>query len=302
MDLQRIVMLVLQGSILLTVFGFGLHATGADMLYFVKQPKRLLLSLLSMFVIMPVLAVALAFTFNFKPPVEIALVALALSPVPPLLPNRETRAGGHTGHALALLATAALLSLVVIPVALRILRQFVAQPLNMTFGAVALLALKTVLLPLLAGIVVHRLAPGLARRIDKPIALIAKLLLAAGALAILVSSLPAIATLIGNGTLLVFVLFVLIGILVGHVLGGPRQEDKIVLALSTASRHPAIAAAIGMANYPQEKLVPAAVLLYLVISVLVALPYMVWQRKRQARETASRPHTDDPAKQQRRAA
>ncbi len=249
------------------------------MLYLMKRPARLLVSLVAMFVIMPTMAVALALVFDLRPPVKIALVALAISPVPPLLPRRETKAGGHAGHALALLATAALLSVVVIPGALRILRIFVPQPLDLSFGTVALLALKTVLLPLLAGLVVHRLAPSLAAHIEKPIALIATVVLSAGALVILGTTLPAVGAIIGHGTVLVFVLFAVVGIAVGHSLGGPADEDRVVLALSTAARHPALALAIGTANYPGQKLVPAAILLYLLVSVIVSFLYIGWTRK-----------------------
>jgi bile acid:Na+ symporter, BASS family len=42
-----------------------------------------------MFVIMPIVAVALAMAFELLRSVEIVLVALAISPIPPLLPGRE---------------------------------------------------------------------------------------------------------------------------------------------------------------------------------------------------------------------
>jgi BASS family bile acid:Na+ symporter len=52
-----------------------------------------------------------------------------------------------------------------------------------------------------------------------------------------------------------------------------------VLALSTASRHPGVALAIAHANFPDEKLAPAAVLLYLIVSGIVSLPYLRWNRR-----------------------
>jgi bile acid:Na+ symporter, BASS family len=73
-------------SIFLTVLGMGLAATWNDATYLVRKPALLARSLLSMFVVMPVVCVCAALLFHLPPPVRVALVALAISPVPPLLP------------------------------------------------------------------------------------------------------------------------------------------------------------------------------------------------------------------------
>jgi bile acid:Na+ symporter, BASS family len=48
-------------------------------------------------------------------------------------------------------------------------------------------------------------------------------------------------------------------------------------------RHPAIAIAIAQANYPDQKLAPAAILLYVLVSVIAAAPYLRWTKR--SRET-----------------
>ncbi len=83
-----------------------------DVLYVIRRPAPLARSLFAMFVVMPVVAAALAYLFGFKHAVEIALVALAISPLPSLIPKRLVKAGGKAPYALALLATVALLSVV----------------------------------------------------------------------------------------------------------------------------------------------------------------------------------------------
>ena len=71
-----------------------------------------------MFVVMPVLAVALDKAFDFRHEIEVALVALSLSPVPPLLMKKEDKAGGSQSYALGLLVTMGVLSLAVVPLAM----------------------------------------------------------------------------------------------------------------------------------------------------------------------------------------
>ena len=65
----------------------------------------------------------------------------------------------------------------------------------------------------------------------------------------------------------------------GHALGGPSREERAVLALTTACRHPAIAIAVAGANFPHERLVPAAVLLYLLVNVLLSAGYILLLRQ-----------------------
>ena len=74
--------------------------------------------------------------------------------------------------------------------------------------------------------------------------------------------------------------FVIVGLTIGHFLGGPKHRTS--LALSTATRHPGIALALAQANFPAEKLVAAAVLLYLIVNALVSIPFLLWTKRRQA--------------------
>ena len=278
MNLEQLIILGLQASIFLTVFGYGLQATLADVLYVVRRPAVLVRSLVAMLVIMPIVAVIITELFEFHLPVEIALVALAISPIPPLLPQRVVKAGGEASYGLGLMATAAIVSIVFIPLAVRVIGRFFGAPLAIGPGAVARLALVTVLVPLAAGIGFRAVASRLAERIAKPVGLIAIVVLAFGAVAVLIAALPEVLALVGNGTIVVIVAFVVLGLAVGHLLGGQERNDQIALAISTACRHPAIALAIANATYPQEKLVGGAILLYLVLNILVSIPYVRWQR------------------------
>jgi hypothetical protein len=82
------------------------------------------------------------------------------------------------------------------------------------------------------------------------------------------------AVLIGNGTLAAIVLMAAAGIGIGHLLGGPRHEDRTSLALATVSSNPGLAVAILSTNVPSlQRPATATVLLYLVVQLIVAWPY-----------------------------
>jgi BASS family bile acid:Na+ symporter len=281
MNLQTLIMLVFQASILLTVFGFGLRATTDDLLYVARRPRLLARSLLSMFVVMPIVSAFMVVTFNLPRTTEIELIALAISAVPPLLPGKETRAGGRRSYGLGLMLTIAALSLVIIPTATYILGWYLGRSLASTEGVVARLVVRMLVLPIVAGMVVRLVLPGVAQRIEAFVAPITNVLIAGAALVLLVGTSGAIWELVGDGTVLAMAVFVLVGLAVGHILGGPEKDQSVVLALSTACRHPGMAVGIAAANRPDLNFGPT-VLLYLLVSALICFPYVVYQRRRSA--------------------
>jgi bile acid:Na+ symporter, BASS family len=288
MDLQELVRQALRASIFLAVFSYGLQSSRDDALYPVRRPRTAARALLAMFVIMPALATLLTMAFAFRPPVEIALIALAVSPMPPLLINRQRQAGGRIAYGVGLMVTAAVLSIVYVPVALWLIGRAVGLPIAMGPAALVRLAFVSMLLPLGLGMLVRSLAPRAAPQIARWSAIVAFSVLGGSTILLLVALVPTALALIGNGTVLVFAIFVVVGLVVGHALGGPNRDERSVVALSTACRHPAMAVAIANANFPHETLVPAAVVLYLLVNLLISLPYIRLQRAtRVSRESAA---------------
>jgi BASS family bile acid:Na+ symporter len=288
-----VVITVIKASIALPVFGVGLQATAADATSLLRQPARLARATVAMIIIMPIVAILLSLTLGLIPAVTIALGALAICPVPPIWPRRALKAGGQQAFAIGLQVSMSLLTIFTIPLAMIVYGAVFGQSLHMAPSAVAKVALQTILLPLAVGIGVRRLAPELAARVNRPIMMLATLLLVAGAIPLLVKLFPVFGQLVGNRTLLAMTLFIVIGLLVGHVLGGPTLEDRATLALATSARHPAIAIAIAAANFPNQRLAPAAIALYLVLSAVVSLPYLVWERKRRAAAPRVEPRPGD---------
>lgn len=282
MNLTEIILLVLKTSIMLSVFAIGLKATFADTTFLFRRPGRLFRTVLSMNVLMPLIALALAAMFDLHPAVKIALVAISVSPIPPILPNKALKAGGKEDYTIGLLVAAAILSVVFIPITMAIFERITGVSLAMQPGSVAVLVLSTILAPLIVGIIVRTIAPTLADRAAKPAGIIAFVLLLLSALPVLIGMARPMFSLIGDGTILSLAGFALAGLIIGHMLGGPEPDSRRVLALSTASRHPAVALAIAHANFPAQKLAVAAVFLYVILSGILSAPYLKWVKRDQA--------------------
>src|SRR5258705_1638612 len=151
MNLEALILPVLKMSIVLSVFALGLKATFADATYLFRHPRELGRAFLSMNVLMPLLAVALVMTFSLHPAVKIALVALAVSPVPPFFPKKAIKVGGKDDYSVGLLVATAVLAIAVIPLTMEIFERIGSLPLQMPARSVAALVLTTVLVPLLVG-------------------------------------------------------------------------------------------------------------------------------------------------------
>lgn len=274
-DIIFLIGLTLKLSILLVEFSLGLRTGFEDILHLFRHPALFVRSLAAMYLVVPFFALSAALAFPLNGPVKIALVALALSPVPPLLPKKQLKAGGGRSYIASLLFTAALISIVFVPVVLSLLTSVFSVGLEISPLALARFVFLMILAPILAGMLTKKLAPIFSAKLAGPLAKISLLTLILAVLPVLFVAWPLILSLIGNGSILVFIAFTLVGLAAGHWLGGPAKETRTTLALAAASRHPGMALVIAGANFPAEKkLVLAALLLYLIVGAVVSLPYL----------------------------
>ena len=273
-SLETLVLIALLAGIVLTVVTLGFEADWEDTTTLFRQPGLFIRSILAMNVVSPVVAALLAAAFDLHPAVKIALVALAISPLPPFLPRKEMTAGGRRSYVIGLLVATALLAIVFVPLSLAILQAIFHLPLEVSMAKIARPVATSVLAPLAAGMAVHAFAPALAKRLVRPVGFVAGLMLVLGLLVMLVKLGPEMWELVGNGTLAAMVAFAIIALVAGHLLGGPLPGNRAALALATSARHPGVAMAIASANFPGQKLVMPAILIYALLSMVVSIPYL----------------------------
>jgi BASS family bile acid:Na+ symporter len=280
MSAMAFIQLVVSISLGLVVFSLGLTARPSDATHLLRDRGLLARSMLSMNVFMPVIALWIALVVPLAAPVKLAIVTLSISPVPPFLPSRIGKSGGDPAYNVSLLIAASIASLVVIPVTLAIFELFVSTPLHPPLGRLLRLVGNGILVPLALGMLARWVAPRLAEKAARPLSLVAMLALATALVPILVRAWRPMLTLVGDGAVLAFAVMAIVGMGVGHALGGPRRADRTVLALATTMRHPAVAISIATAAFPDSTLAVAAILLDLIVAFIATAPYA--KRSRQA--------------------
>lgn len=229
MSVVAIIGLLAKVSIMMIVFAIGMKATFADATYLFRRPTLLAKAIVSMYVILPLFALLVTFLFDLPLAVEIALVALSLSPVPPILPNKALKAGGEEDYTIGILVTTAVLSVVLLPLATKFFEIVQSKTFNIAIVPVLTAVLSSVLAPLVAGILFKAIAPSLADRLAKPVSLIATIILVIAVIPVLFVSTRSFLTLIGDGTLLALAAMAIVGLISGHLLGGPDPDKRPVL-------------------------------------------------------------------------
>jgi BASS family bile acid:Na+ symporter len=273
-------------SVMLMVVALGLRTEPGESTYLLNRPSLLARSLIAMNVIMPMIALLLVTSFDLKTPVKVALVALAISPLPPFLPAKRLNLTSH-GYIYGIVVATAICSVILVPLTVWLLSWHYHSQ-HIAVMKVLLVVIVTVLAPLSIGLFIRRNWPA---RADHLAAILSKLgmgLLILSCIPVIVMLWQTLRSLIGDGTLAAAAVLSGSGLLVGHLMAGSDPQKRTVLALATASRHPGVALVAGISASAQApRLVTAAVLLAFLVSLIVSAPYAAWRKRVDAATAAA---------------
>jgi BASS family bile acid:Na+ symporter len=268
-------------SVRAMIFALGLRSTPADLLYLWRRPELLVRSLLAMYVAVPAAAIVLVRLLHLPRETSVAILVLAVAAGAPLVPRRLLDAGGDPPYVLSLAVTTSLLAIVSVPISLWLLRVAFAESPGVGPAIVAWVLAKSFLLPFLFGLALRTAWPALASRLVEPVTTAANTVLAGCILVLLVVS---IARVVEDGwrSFLALGALTVSALAAGHLLGGPKREDRVSLAVLCATRHVGLVMVIAF-TVPSRPAV-AVVCAYVLAAMVVSTPYVVWQRRQAARE------------------
>jgi len=269
-------------TIFVLMFALGLIHSFEKLTFLGNRPALLLRSLLAVIVLVPLVVGLLLRLFDLPPAVANGLAVLAAAPGAPLTTKRTEMAGGDPDYAASLQLTLALLAVLVTPLILAIFSFFELATERVTPFDVALQVGKVTFLPVIIGLLIQRFAPGIAERIAKPVKVIANVLFILLFLAVIVLLVvaPNLRAMLWLGWLpsAAIVIMVAAALAIGHLLSGPPQERRSVLAIANIARNVGLALFIaGLSDYGQQ-FIPT-LLTYLILGALLAVPYSVWSKR-----------------------
>jgi BASS family bile acid:Na+ symporter len=273
MGLTTYLLLALKASIALLIFAVGLGSRLKDFTYLTQRPGVMLRSLLAMYVLVPLLALAAVKLLHLPPGVELALLVLAISAGAPLLPRKLMRLGNEE-YVFSLVVISSLLAIVTVPAWLTVLEPQFPRLDTVEPAKVAVVLGKSFLLPLLLGMAARWLLRDASDRVSDALLKAVGIVFSACALTLLATHWQLIAAIFGL-PLLALGGFTFAALGVGHLMGGPDPNDRTALAVTCATRHVGVAMVIAAATPGPRTVV--LIVAYMLASALVIIPYMKWR-------------------------
>src|SRR5512138_905299 len=296
MNIQSLILAGITLSIFLTVLSIGMRVAPGDLQCVLSNPPRLVRALLAMNLLGPIVTIIICKTFSLHPAVIVGLVTLSIAPVGAMFSKAMLPlvAPSNPAYARGLFFASTVHSVVLTPLAVEVIQRLFGEGevVHVSPLTVAQVVISSVLLPLGIGLAIGHWRPA-TRRWVPAIQKVSGVVLLICAIPIIVGAWPHMASLVREGTLTAIVLISLIGLAVGHFLGGPGEDDRTVLAFATVSRHPGVAVAI--ASLTDQPLAPVGVLLAVLVSELAVIPYKTWRKRMRAAGSGHAPQGPPPA-------
>jgi BASS family bile acid:Na+ symporter len=268
---------VLKLCVAALIFAIGLGSSLGDLTYLGRRPGLLLRSLLAMYVLVPLAALAFAKLLPLDPGVKAALLVLAVSAGAPLLPRKLSKLGGGA-YPFSLVVVSSLLAIVLVPAWIELLGRHFERDVDVSSVTVATLIVKAFLAPLAAGMLLRLASPALCERASDLLMKVAGVVLTLTGLLLLALNWRLLLQMQGPG-MLALVSLMTVALAVGHLLGGPTEDDRTALAIACATRHVGLAVLVASA-FPGLRTV-AVIAAYTIASLLVSIPYLAWRRRKE---------------------
>jgi BASS family bile acid:Na+ symporter len=271
----EILLVTLKLSIALLIFAIGLGSTFSDLTYLLRRPALALRSIFAMYVMVPVAALALVFALPLSTGARAALLVFAVSAGAPLLP-RKLSPFGNSSYVFSLVTLSSVLAIFLVPAWVSLISAHFDLETTISMATVAKLLAKAFLLPLAIGMVVRAIIGDAGDKLSDALMKIAGGVLLVTALVLLATNWELMLKLRGEG-MIALVALILIALAIGHLMGGPDEDDRTALAIACATRHIGIALVVASA-FPGPATV-VIVLAYTIATAMVSLPYLRWRRK-----------------------
>jgi BASS family bile acid:Na+ symporter len=279
MDPATIVKLILIAGIVLNVVAIGVRARPSDALALLRKPDQAVRAMAAMFLFVPAFVLLLTLFLDLPRPVAAVLLALSVAPMPPLISNKEVKAGGDADYAIGLQMLATVFSILAVPIMLMVVGAVFGQRYPFAPTALVMVLTVTVAAPMLIGMAIGHFLPSARDKIALWAGRIGLLALGSGAIALLAARGSDILDRLGDGTLLVTIVIAGFALAIGQLLGGPKEGNRTALAITCAARHPGVAITVVAPLMPDAA---AAVLgmtgLYFLVSFVMTIPYLKWRK------------------------
>jgi BASS family bile acid:Na+ symporter len=263
---------VARAIVALIVFTIGLDAASRRGAALWRRPGLLARSLVAVLVAVPLLTAVLVREVALPPAVGAGLLLVVVAVGPVLAVKRLKGVPADLDFAIGFSVVLLVIGVIWVPVVAKVFAAIFQPAVDVPVAIAAEVLLPTQLLPLVLGIALGHLAPTFATRVERPLRRVTNAVFLACVVAIAVAlARPALSL---GGRAYVCIAALAIGATaIGHLLGGPRIETRVVLAGFSGARFPMLAFALAEFTTQGARTVAPTVLVYVIFNALALVVY-----------------------------
>ena len=267
--------LLIKGSSLAVVvfvvsstLGVGLSLTVGQILAPLKNPRLVALSLMANFVLAPLAALGLWRGLGLDESLGIGLLLCGLAAGAPFLIKLAEFAKADLAFAVGLMVLLMVVTVGYVPLALPwFLEGTTVNPAKIAQSLVVMM-----LIPLAAGLLLRARRPEAAGRVQPAVARLSNISMILVVTLTTAGHLKSVLSVFGTLGVLAAIVYTIVCVAIGWVLGGPGAGTRGVLALGTAQRNTAAAFVVAGQNFEDPKVI-VMITVVLIVEFLMLMPF-----------------------------
>jgi BASS family bile acid:Na+ symporter len=265
--LSKAATIAMLSFVISSMLAMGAGLTVTRIIEPLRNVRLVLLGLLANFVLMPLCAVALARVLQLEEPFGVGLLVLGCAAGAPFLPKLAELAKGNLAFAVGIMVLLMVVTIGYLPVVLPLLLPGVTvDPWQIARSLVLLM-----LLPLAVGLAVKAYYEGLAARAKPVLDWISNVSLILLMLFITAANVDKVLQVFGTFGIFAGLLFIVLGVGIGWLLGGAGTDTKRVMALGTGQRNIAAALVVASQSFDDPKVV-VMVIVVAIVGLVILMP------------------------------
>ena len=251
-----------------STLGVGLSLTVGEILAPLKNARLVALSLVANFVLAPLAALGLWRALGLDEPLGIGLLLCGLAAGAPFLIKLAEFAKADLAFAVGLMVLLMVVTVGYVPLVL----PFVVEGTTVNAAKIAQSLVVLMLVPLAAGLLLRAGRPGAAERIRPAIGVLSNLSMILVVLLTIAGHFKSVVSVFGTFGVLAAIVYTVVCVGIGWLLGGPGTRTRRVLALGTGQRNAAAAFVVAGQNFDDPQVI-VMITVVLIVGFLMLLPF-----------------------------
>lgn len=257
--LETLAMLSMLVFVISSMLSMGLSLTIKQIIAPLKNTRLVLLALATNFVLVPLVAYLITMAFPLGDSVEIGLILLSTAAGAPFLPKLVEVAKGNIAFSVGLMVMLMVVTVIYLPLVLPLLLGDVeVNPWDIARSLIIMM-----LIPLGIGLLIRARYEESAAKLQPTFAMAANIGILLLAVVGLVLNFESMIALVGSWGILAGIIFIIVALLIGYLLGGSDPGIKSVMGLGSGQRNIAAALVVAGQNFDTD------VITYLMVIAII---------------------------------